>query len=288
MQNQEVRTDLDDPGIVQQGNRSWWSLNPMTYDWRGEIDLEPRTKAWFAEIDRRFVDASRPYLTDRRPFDRIMPDNLHEQRVLEIGCGMGLHSLELARRGAEVHAIDLTEKAVEATRARMKEFEVDADVRQADAEALPYRDRTFDLVWSWGVIHHSARTTRVVREIARVTKPGGQARVMVYNRQGTAARYILLRHYLLGGEFLRHSSDETLWRWTDGYTARYYHQEQFEDLFRGFFEDVSSVLLAQEVDTVPLPRRARSLVAPHISDQRKLRLANRWGGFLFLTASHPV
>ena len=163
MKNQEVRSALDDPGVVQRGNRSWWSDHPMTYDWRGEIDLEPATRAWFDEIDRRFVEASRPYLTDHRPFDRIMPDDLHGQRVLEIGCGMGLHSLELARRGAEVHAVDLTDTAVEATKARMKEFELEADVRQADAESLPYDDQTFDFVWSWGVIHHSARTVRVVR-----------------------------------------------------------------------------------------------------------------------------
>lgn len=288
MKFQEFRTNPEAPAEVQQGNRSWWSDNPMTYDWHGEIDLEPATRAWFEEIDRRFVDASRPYLTDRRPFDRIMPDDLHGQRVLEIGCGMGLHSLELARRGAEVHAVDLTDTAVEATQARMKVFGVEADIRQADAESLPYDDRTFDLVWSWGVIHHSARTARIVREIARVLKPGGQTRVMVYNREGTAARYVLLRHFLLGGEFLQRSSDETLWHWTDGYSARYYHQEQFEDLFRGFFEDVSSVLLAQDVDVIPLPRRVRSLVAQRVSDQRKLRIASRWGGFLFLTASHPV
>jgi len=288
MEFQEFRTNPEALAEVQQGNRSWWSDNPMTYDWHGEIDLEPATRAWFEEIDRRFVDASRPYLTDRRPFDRIMPDDLHGQRVLEIGCGMGLHSLELARRGAEVHAVDLTDTAVEATQARMKVFGVEADIRQADAESLPYDDRTFDLVWSWGVIHHSARTARIVREIARVLKPGGQTRVMVYNREGTAARYMLLRHFLLGGEFLQRSSDETLWHWTDGYSARYYHQEQFEDLFRGFFEDVSSVLLAQDVDVIPLPRRVRSLVAQRVSDQRKLRIASRWGGFLFLTASHPV
>jgi 2-polyprenyl-3-methyl-5-hydroxy-6-metoxy-1,4-benzoquinol methylase len=271
---------------VQRGNRSWWSDNPMTYDWHGEIDLKPRTRAWFDEVDRRFVDASRPYLTNRRPFDRIMPDDLSGERVLEIGCGMGLHSLELARRGAEVHALDLTEAAVEATRVRMNEFGFEADIRQADAESLPFDDRTFDLVWSWGVIHHSARTTRIVREIARVLKPDGQTRVMVYNRDGAIARYILARHYLLGGEFRRSSPDETLWRWTDGYSARYYHQEQLEDLFRGFFEDVSSVILGQEVDVVPLPRRVRSLIASRISDRRKLAVAGRWGDFLFLTASH--
>ena len=70
----------------------------MTYDWHGEVSSTPGTREWFNEIDRRFVDASRPYLTSQRPFDRIMPDDLHGQRVLEIGCGMGLHCLELARR----------------------------------------------------------------------------------------------------------------------------------------------------------------------------------------------
>jgi SAM-dependent methyltransferase len=96
--------------------------------------------------------------------------------------------------------------------------------------------------------HHLAgrSPTRIVREIARVLKPGGQTRVMVYNREGTIARYILVRHYLLGGEFRGSSPDETLWRWTDGYSARYYHQEHFEDLFRGLFEEVSSVILARK------------------------------------------
>jgi 2-polyprenyl-3-methyl-5-hydroxy-6-metoxy-1,4-benzoquinol methylase len=282
------RSEAQAPGHVQHGNRSWWSENPMTYDWHGNISLTPGTREWFGEIDRRFVDASRPYLTSQRPFDRIMPNELHEQKVLEIGCGMGLHSLELARRGAKVHAVDITDPAVEATRARMKEFGMDAEVRCADAESLPYDDQTFDFVWSWGVIHHSARTTRIVREIARVLKPSGEARVMVYNRQGRNARITLIRHYILGGEFIKGSADETLWRWSDGYSARFYHKEQFEDLFRGFFEEASSVVLGLEADVVPLPRRVRGIIATQISDNRKLSIASRVGGFLFLTASNPL
>ena len=288
MKLEDSRSNLQTVDDVQHGNRSWWSDNPMTYDWHGDIRLAPGTREWFDEIDRRFVEASRPYLTSQRPFDRIMPNDLHGQQVLEIGCGMGLHSLELARRGAHVHAVDLTDVAVKATRSRMKEFGTDAEVRCADAESLPYDNQTFDLVWSWGVIHHSARTTRIVREIARVLKPRGEARVMVYNREGRIARLILLRHYLLGGEFLRRTPDETLWRWTDGYSARYYHKEQFDDLARGFFEEVSSVVLGQEVDVVSLPRRVRHMVASRIPDERKLAIASRAGGFLFLTASNPL
>jgi hypothetical protein len=92
----------------------------------------------------------------------------------------------------------------------------------------------------------------------------------------------------LGGEFIRHTPDETLWRWTDGYSARYYHKEQLEDLFRGFFEDVASVSLGMDVDVVPLPRRMRSLIASRIPDRRKLAIASRVGGFLFVTASNPL
>jgi 2-polyprenyl-3-methyl-5-hydroxy-6-metoxy-1,4-benzoquinol methylase len=288
MKLKDSRSDPQTTEDVQHGNRSWWSDNPMTYDWHGTNTLPRGTRDWFDEIDRRFIDSSRPYLTSQRPFDRIMPDDLEGRQVLEIGCGMGLHSLELARRGAKVHAVDLTEAAVEATQARMKEFGVDSEIRCADAESLPYEGMTFDFVWSWGVIHHSARTARIVREIARVLKPDGEARVMVYNRDGRIARLVLLRHYILGGEFIRHSPDESLWRWSDGYSARFYHKEQFEDLFRGFFGDVSSVVLGQESDVVPLPGRVRGMVAAQISDRHRLSIASRVGGFLFLTASNPL
>jgi 2-polyprenyl-3-methyl-5-hydroxy-6-metoxy-1,4-benzoquinol methylase len=288
MKTDKFRSSLQGYDDVQHGNRSWWSKNPMTYDWHNDISLAHGTREWFDEVDRRFVSSSRPYLTSQRPFDRIMPKDLDGQQVLEIGCGMGLHTLELARRGAKVHAIDLTDVAVDATQARMNEFGMDGEVRCADAESLPYGNETFDFVWSWGVIHHSARTARIVREIARVLKPHGQARVMVYNREGRIPRLLLFRHYLLGGSFNSRSPDEMLWRLTDGYSARYYHKEQFEDLFRGFFEDVSSVVLGQEVDVVPLPRQIRGLVASRISDKRKIDIAGRVGGFLFLNAANPV
>src|ERR1017187_7366735 len=93
---------------------------------------------------------------------------LRGARVLEIGCGMGLHTQTMAAAGAEVTAIDLTSTAVEATFRRLALRGLRAHVLQCDAENLPFMAGAFDFVWSWGVIHHSSRTARIVREIGQI------------------------------------------------------------------------------------------------------------------------
>lgn len=283
----DKRTDGMDWQDVQRGNQAWWTSNPMAYDWHDEIQHPRFSQAWFDAIDARFIDASRLALTRDRPFDRIMPyDRLRGARVLEIGCGMGLHTSLMARAGADVDAVDLAPTSIEATQKRLALGGLTARVAQGDAERLPFPDRTFDLVWSWGVIHHSARTARIVREIGRVTKASGEARVMVYNREGMNARITLLRDHLLRGRFFKSSFDETLFRGTDGFSARYYVREQLEDLFRGFFRDVSSEVLGQLPDAVPLPRRLRALVAPLVPEPIIREMLARYGSFLFVIASH--
>ena len=94
----------------------------------------------------------------------------------------------MAAAGAEVTAIDLSSTAVEATSRRLALRGLRAQVLQCDAENLPFTAGGFDFVWSWGVIHHSSRTARVVREIARVLNRSGACRIMVYNRDGMPAR----------------------------------------------------------------------------------------------------
>jgi 2-polyprenyl-3-methyl-5-hydroxy-6-metoxy-1,4-benzoquinol methylase len=280
------RTEALSPTEVQRGNKSWWTDNPMSYDWRGELKVEPLSREWFDAIDDRFVQGSRLFATTRTPFDRIMPfERLKGARVLEIGCGMGLHTELMARAGADVTAVDLTPTAVRATTRRLELKGLRGRVQEADAEALPFPAESFDFVWSWGVIHHSARTARIVREIARVLAPSGECRVMVYNRDGAAARAVLLRDYVLRGGFLRRSVDEQLYAGTDGFSARYYVREQFEDLFRAFFDDVSTQVLAQEADVLPLPRALRRMVRPLVSDAYMQRAQSKMGGFLFLTAN---
>ena len=282
------RTQDLTPGDVQQGNQSWWSTNPMTYDWHGNLAEQRYSQGWFDEIDARFIRGARLFATDRQPFDQILPlDRLSGASVLEIGCGMGLHTETMVRAGARVTAVDLSDTAIQATSQRLALKGLSARVMQLDAEHLPFPDQSFDFVWSWGVIHHSARTARIVRHIARLLRPTGECRVMVYNRESTAARVAFIKDYLLSGAFLHRTFDEVLYRTSDGFSARFFVREHFEDLFRAFFENVSSEVMGQEADVIPLPRQLRA-IALKLAPESYLRQAqSRRGLFIFVQASSP-
>lgn len=269
---------------AQSGNRAWWTAHTMSYDWRAPVAVERFSQDWFDEIDRRFLHASRLFGDPADPFGPLMGlADLSGKRVLEIGCGMGLHAEMLTRAGARLVAVDLSETSIAATRARFSLKRLDADIRLADAERLDLPDGAFDMVWSWGVIHHSARTGRAVREIERVLAPGGPARLMVYNLEGMPAYAALTRRWLAG--FWRgRSLDEILWRSTDGYSARFYTRDLWTDLLATFFADVETSVLGAEPDALPLPGALRRRIVPFVSQHGLARRAQARGAFLFSIA----
>jgi len=274
------------PSEVQRGSRGWWSENPMAYDWHGDIVATRFTREWFDRIDAAFTHGARLFAPS---FDRIIPlARLAGRRVLEIGCGMGFHSELLAGSGADLTSIDLSPTSIEATRKRLEIKGLKATVFEADAEALPFDAKSFDFIWSWGVIHHSSRTARVIHEIARVIRPNGECRVMVYNRHGMPARLIFVKDYLLKFGFLRSTYEETLYRATDGFSARYYVKEQFEDSFRAHFENVSSEICGQDADVIPLPRQLREIALSVIPEAYLRRKQAERGAFIFLKATDPI
>lgn len=122
-----------------------------------------------------------------------------DRDVLEIGVGMGADLIRWARAGARVTGIDLTERAVALTSDRLRAAGLTADVRVGDAENLPFPDASFDLVWSWGVLHHTPASTLALREAARVLRPNGRYAVMVYHRRSWVAAAAWTRFGLLRG-----------------------------------------------------------------------------------------
>src|SRR4029434_1670655 len=96
--------------------------------------------------------------------------------VLEVGVGLGADHQLFAHAGARLTGIDLTERAIEHVRRRFEAFGLHSDLRVAHAEHLPFADSSFDLVYSWGVLHVTPDTAGAIREVWRVLRPGCPAK----------------------------------------------------------------------------------------------------------------
>jgi SAM-dependent methyltransferase len=109
-------------------------------------------------------------------------DGYRGKRVLEVGCGAGTDLVRFARGGALVTGVDLSPSAVALARENFAQQGLQADLREADGEHLPFPDASFDFVYAHGVVQYTANDRSLVRECHRVLKPGGQAVFQVYNR----------------------------------------------------------------------------------------------------------
>ena len=120
-----------------------------------------------------------------------------DKRVLEVGIGAGTDFLQWVKAGARAVGMDYTREALENVSHRLDVYEKEAPLLQADAENLPFDGNYFDLVYSWGVIHHTPDTWRALDEILRVVRPGRSVKLMLYNRHSVCALAVWLRHCLL-------------------------------------------------------------------------------------------
>jgi SAM-dependent methyltransferase len=240
----------------QVANRAWWESTPMRYDWRDDIAAPAGSDAYFAEIDRRFLSSARKYMPWRKlPFDPVIPfDELCFKDVLEIGVGQGTHAQLLAPRCKSFTGIDLTSHAAEMTSRRLKLFGISGSILQMDAEAMHFADNSFDYIWSWGVIHHSADTRRVLQEMHRVLRSGGKCTVMVYHKSWWNfyvcgfLRGVFQGFFRNGGNL--HSIAQCA---TDGAIARYYTPREWRQTVRGLFKIESVQIYGLKNDIVPLP-----------------------------------
>ena len=126
-------------------------------------------------------------------------DSTRSKKVLEIGVGLGADHQKFAASGADLYGIDLTERAVEHTQRRLELFGLTSRLAVGDGENLQFPDETFDIVYSWGVLHHSPDTAKAIDEVFRILKPGGGAKIMVYHKWSMVGLMLWLRYALLTG-----------------------------------------------------------------------------------------
>lgn len=139
-----------------------WNAAPC-----GTRDLPREDRAAFFKALESERYQLEPYIRDFARFDRG-----RGLRVLEVGIGAGTDFVNWVRAGALATGIDLTERAVELTRERLDLEGLDAEVRVADAEALPFPDASFDRVFHVGGIAGYRAPARALAEMARVARPG--------------------------------------------------------------------------------------------------------------------
>ncbi|MDE3058854.1 MAG: class I SAM-dependent methyltransferase [Bacteroidota bacterium] len=169
--------------------REFWNSHPCGTQF---TNLEWGSKAFFDEVER-FRYATQPFMNTIVGFNRFRGKN-----VIEIGCGLGTDLMQFARNGAHVTGIDLTPQSIALVKRRFALEGLPVRAMVADAENLPFEDNTFDLVYSFGVLHHTPDTQKAIDEVYRILKPGGNVIIMLYNKTSLhvwlgVPLYVLLR-----------------------------------------------------------------------------------------------
>lgn len=222
------------------------------------------TREWFERIETHRY-ALEPFIHSVAQFTRH-----HGERLLEVGVGAGTDHLQWARAGLDCHGVDLTQRAIDVTRARLALYGFTSDLQRIDAEILPFDDDTFDLVYSWGVIHHAEHPERIIGEVRRVLKPNGLFIGMLYGRHSLVAMKLWVKHGLFRGRPDRTLSDLVA-RHMESPGTKAYTVSEVRGLFDQFSRLTVTTLLTP-YDRLRLPAWLTGLIP------------ERWGWFLCIHA----
>ena len=210
--------------ITKSDIRGYWEADPCG----AHLANAPRgTAEFFAQVEAARY-ALEPFIPAFADFERW-----RGRDVLEIGTGLGTDFVGFARAGARASGIDLTATAIELVRRRLDLEGKQAVLRVGDAEALPFDDESFDLVYSWGVLHHTPDTRAAIGEVRRVLRPGGEARIMLYSRRSWVALGVWLRYGLVAGKPWKSFSD-LLSAHMESPGTKAFTTADLEELFSGF------------------------------------------------------
>jgi SAM-dependent methyltransferase len=240
--------------------RAYWQAEPCG---TSTTEAAPGTREFYADVERRRYELE-PFIPGFAEFGRWAG-----KRVLEVGVGLGTDFVNFVRAGAAATGVDLTEASVAAVGERLALEGLEADLRVADAESLPFADGEFDLVYSWGVIHHTPDTERALAEIRRVLRPDGEARLMLYSRRSWVALGVWGRYALLRGRPWL-TPTRLLAEWMESPGTKAYTQRELDVLFAGFTD------VRYERFVTPYDRRVGGPLAT--------RLPRRLGWFVGIVA----
>ncbi|RJQ28488.1 MAG: class I SAM-dependent methyltransferase [Peptococcaceae bacterium] len=195
---------------------------------------------------REFFEKVREYRYKRyAPWLKKLLDGLEVKgkEVLEIGCGMGNDLLTFAQNGANATGMDLVPAHIALAQKLFEFYGCRAAIMEMDAESLSFPDDSFDLVYSFGVLHHTPNIEKAILEIHRVLRPGGKAVIGLYHKNSWHYWVnLILFHGIIKRKLFSMPIDEMLSRSVEFSRSgarplvRVYTRDDCEVLFRDFHQ----------------------------------------------------
>lgn len=228
--------------------REYWEQEPCGTALEIVGEAVRYSREWFETVEEHRY-AFEPFIHSIAQFTRH-----RGKRVLEIGVGAGTDHLQFARAGADLCGVDLTDAAIETTRQRLAMYGLTSNLQRIDAETLPFTDGTFDVVYSWGVIHHADHPEAILREVFRVLKPGGRFIGMFYRSRSLTVARVWIKYALLKGKPWIQPR-KAVFDHVESVGTKCYTDRELDTMFSGVgFRDLEITPLLTIGDTRRLPR----------------------------------
>lgn len=214
--------------------RKQWNNDPC-----GAItaeNYEIGTKEFFEQVENYRYKTYSPWLKSEVGFTKYSG-----KKVLEIGGGLGTDLIQFARAGAVTYDLDLASEHIRLAKKRFQLYNKSGHFITADAEHNCFKDNCFDVVYSFGVLHHTPNTEKSIDEVYRVLKPGGEALIMLYYKHSYFYWFsMFFVKGILKGNLFKMSMSELLSRFVEFSTSgalplvKVYTKKQAGQMFKKF------------------------------------------------------
>ncbi|MDP2633043.1 MAG: class I SAM-dependent methyltransferase [Candidatus Curtissbacteria bacterium] len=209
--------------------KGFWDRRPCNIR---HSEAKVGTKKYFDQVEERkyFVE---PHIPDFARFSKWKG-----KKVLEIGCGIGTDTINFARAGAKVTAIEISQKSLDLAKKRAKIFGLQNKIKfyLANAEELSkiVPIEPYEFIYSFGVIHHTPHPEKVIKEVKKYCNQNTTVKIMIYYRYAWKVLWILLKF----GESAFWNLDRLIAKHSEAATGSpvtyVYSKDQARKLLKGF------------------------------------------------------
>ncbi len=225
--------------------RSYWEQEACGTQKKVVGETERFSREWFEKVEHHRYQLE-PFIHSVAQFTRH-----HGKKLLEVGVGAGTDHLQWARAGLDCYGVDLTDEAIGTTRHRLEIYGLHSNLQRVDAETLPFENNSFDMVYSWGVIHHSEYPDKIIAEIHRVLKKGGTFIGMMYGRYSLFTLKVWYSYALRQGKPWR-SFANVIWNHMESIGTKAYTVPELKSLFSAFSEfEGTPITTPAELNNLP-------------------------------------